>query len=97
MVHPGRHERAPLEIVTVLREVCTSCRALFALCFCILPNPLITFLSCYLAPSKAGADLGRVIIAHVDRTLFALESLDALAATGVFIELDLFGVEIRCM
>lgn len=61
MVHPGRNEHAPAEIVAVLRA--------------------------------AGADLSRVIIAHIDRTLYTLEAVDALVATGVVLELDLFGCE----
>eukprot|EP00048_Salpingoeca_helianthica_P000209 m.39971 g.39971 ORF g.39971 m.39971 type:complete len:357 (+) comp10236_c1_seq1:578-1648(+) len=62
MVHPGRDESAPLEIIDVLRE--------------------------------AGAVLPRVIIAHIDRTVFTSAMLDALAATGVVLELDLFGNEV---
>lgn len=62
MVHPGRHESAPMQIVDILRE--------------------------------AGADLSRVIIAHIDRTLYTLEALHQLADSGVVVELDLFGNEV---
>lgn len=41
----------------------------------------------------AGADAGRVIISHIDRTIFDDERLFRLADSGVVIELDLFGQE----
>ncbi len=44
---------------------------------------------------QAGADLSRVVIAHIDRTIFSPATLTRLAATGVVIELDLFGNEVR--
>lgn len=62
MIHPGRNEDTPQEIVDILRE--------------------------------AGADLSRVVIAHIDRTIFSPATLTRLAATGVVIELDLFGNEV---
>lgn len=40
-----------------------------------------------------GADLTRVVISHIDRTIFDDERLFRLADTGVIIELDLFGME----
>ncbi|UPT64793.1 MAG: hypothetical protein M0D54_10000 [Hyphomonadaceae bacterium JAD_PAG50586_4] len=42
---------------------------------------------------REGADLTRVIISHIDRTIFDDERLYRLADTGVVIELDLFGME----
>lgn len=39
------------------------------------------------------ADLSRVIMSHVDRTIFDDDRLFALADTGIVIELDLFGME----
>ncbi|GAA2826291.1 phosphotriesterase family protein [Kribbella solani] len=42
---------------------------------------------------KYGADPGRTIMSHVDRTLWAPEDLTALAETGCYLELDLFGQE----
>jgi phosphotriesterase-related protein len=43
---------------------------------------------------RAGLDLRRVIVAHVERTIFDPERLRALADTGCYVEYDLFGVEI---
>lgn len=65
-VHPGRHPRAPFEIVEILAE--------------------------------AGADLDRVAICHMDRTYPQGCDTDglgpaALAATGVMVEWDFFGIE----
>lgn len=40
-----------------------------------------------------GGDLSRVIISHIDRTIFDDERLFRLADTGCIIELDLFGQE----
>lgn len=61
MIHPGRHETAPLEIVRFLESV--------------------------------GADMGRTIMCHVERTMYRWESFNALAASGCYIEFDLFGHE----
>ncbi|HJR49614.1 MAG TPA: hypothetical protein VJ794_00825 [Gemmatimonadales bacterium] len=61
MIHPGRHERLPLEIVEVVR--------------------------------KAGGDLGRTIMCHVERTIADPAVLLELAASGVRLEYDLFGLE----
>lgn len=41
----------------------------------------------------AGAELGRVIIGHLDRTIFDRKILKELAATGCFLEYDFFGEE----
>jgi len=40
-----------------------------------------------------GAVMDRVVISHIDRTIFDLERLHRLADTGVVIEFDLFGQE----
>jgi phosphotriesterase-related protein len=61
MIHPGRHERLPLDIVDFIR--------------------------------REGADLGRTIMCHVERTIADRAVLLELAATGVFLEYDLFGLE----
>ncbi|MSO22801.1 MAG: aryldialkylphosphatase [Acidobacteria bacterium] len=58
-VHPGREERAPLEILDEL--------------------------------SAAGADLVRVVIAHLDRTVFNRDTLQKIAETGAYLSYDLFG------
>jgi phosphotriesterase-related protein len=42
---------------------------------------------------SAGAELGRVAIAHLDRTLTDASGLVALAASGVYLEFDCFGLE----
>jgi phosphotriesterase-related protein len=41
----------------------------------------------------AGADLARVIMSHVDRTIFDDDRLFRLADSGIVLELDLFGME----
>ncbi len=61
MIHPGRHERLPLQIVSFIQ--------------------------------KEGADLGRTIMCHIERTIADPAVLLELAATGVFLEYDLFGLE----
>jgi phosphotriesterase-related protein len=43
--------------------------------------------------ADAGADLGRVAMAHLDRTVQDLPGLAVLARTGVFLEFDCFGLE----
>ena len=42
---------------------------------------------------KEGSDLERVIICHIDRTIFDRAKLSELASTGVVLEYDLFGHE----
>jgi len=42
---------------------------------------------------QQGADLSRVIMSHLDRTIFDDERLFRLADTGVVLEFDLFGIE----
>ena len=61
LIHPGRHETAPLEIIEILDD--------------------------------AGADVGRVIMGHLDRTIAEFEALKSLAETGCYLEWDLFGNE----
>jgi phosphotriesterase-related protein len=61
MIHPGRHERLPLEIVDFIR--------------------------------REGADLERTIMCHIERTIVDPAVLLELAATGVYLEYDLFGLE----
>ena len=62
LIHPGRNNQAPFEILDVLAE--------------------------------AGADLGRVIMGHLDRTIFDVGELRELAQRGCYLEYDLFGWEI---
>ncbi|HEY3231067.1 MAG TPA: hypothetical protein VGJ87_17705 [Roseiflexaceae bacterium] len=42
----------------------------------------------------SGTDLTRVIIGHIERTVPSLDRLQALAATGCYLEYDLFGMEV---
>jgi phosphotriesterase-related protein len=42
---------------------------------------------------QAGGALDRVVMCHLDRTLLAIEPLRRLAATGCYLEFDLFGQE----
>jgi phosphotriesterase-related protein len=43
--------------------------------------------------ANAGADLARVVISHVDRTLFGVDDMQRVADTGVVLEFDFFGIE----
>ena len=61
LIHPGRNEHAPNEILEIL--------------------------------SNADANLNKVIVGHLDRTIFDIELLLDLASTGCFMEYDLFGLE----
>lgn len=61
MIHPGRHPRAPFEILDLV--------------------------------GKEGGDLARTIMCHVERTIADRAQLFELAATGVYLEYDLFGLE----
>ena len=61
LIHPGRSDQAPFEILDVL--------------------------------TMAGANLSRVIMGHLDRTMFDIESLIDLAAADCYLEWDLFGIE----
>ena len=40
-----------------------------------------------------GADLSRVVMAHLDRTVFEFEAVQRIAASGCYLEWDLFGNE----
>jgi len=60
-VHPGRHEKAPMEIIKIL--------------------------------DKAGADITRVIIGHLGRTISSFEDFIELANTSCYLEFDHFGRE----
>ena len=62
LIHPGRHDSAPMEIIGILAD--------------------------------AGADVSRVIMGHLDRTIENFETLAEIAATGCFLEWDLFGNEL---
>ncbi len=42
---------------------------------------------------EAGADIERVIVSHVDRTLFDVDDMERVADTGVVLEFDFFGIE----
>jgi phosphotriesterase-related protein len=61
LIHPGRGEGSPLEILGILLE--------------------------------SGADLGRTIMGHLDRTVFDRGVLREIAETGCYLEWDLFGSE----
>ena len=43
--------------------------------------------------AKGGADLSRVIMSHLDRTVFDVDELLGIAASGCYLEWDLFGNE----
>ena len=43
--------------------------------------------------AAAGADLGRTVMCHTERTIFDRQKLSALALTGITIEYDMFGHE----
>ena len=43
--------------------------------------------------ANGGADLSRVIMGHLDRTVFDFQALQSIAASGCFLEWDLFGNE----
>jgi phosphotriesterase-related protein len=42
---------------------------------------------------QAGGDMSRVVISHIDRTIFDLDRMLRLADSGVTLEFDLFGTE----
>ncbi len=60
-IHPGRNDRAPLEILEIL--------------------------------AAAGADLSRVVMSHMDRCGYSIETRLRLLDAGCYIEYDLFGFE----
>ena len=43
--------------------------------------------------ANAGADMSRVVMAHLDRTVFGFDALQSIAASGCYLEWDLFGNE----
>ena len=43
--------------------------------------------------ASGGADISRVIMGHLDRTVFDFDALQTLAASGCYLEWDLFGNE----
>ena len=43
--------------------------------------------------AESGADIPRVIMGHLDRTVFDMETLRGIAASGCYLEWDLFGNE----
>ncbi|PZC44181.1 MAG: phosphotriesterase-related protein [Chloroflexi bacterium] len=61
LIHPGRDETAPMEILEILAE--------------------------------AGANLERVIMGHLDRTVFSDDTTIEIAKSGCYMEYDLFGNE----
>ena len=62
LIHPGRDEKAPLDIINILRGV--------------------------------GVQTERVIMGHIDRTIFSEDRLLELAEPGCYLEWDLFGTEV---
>ena len=60
-IHPGRNDRAPLEILEIV--------------------------------GSSGVDLKRVVMSHMDRCGYSLETRLELLKAGCFIEYDLFGFE----
>ena len=43
--------------------------------------------------ANGGADVSRVVMAHLDRTVFEFDALERIAASGCYLEWDLFGNE----
>ena len=43
--------------------------------------------------ANSGADISRVIMGHLDRTVFDFDALQSIAASGCYLEWDLFGNE----
>ena len=62
IIHPGRNEESPIEIVRILQE--------------------------------AGADIDKTVMSHLDRTVFDQSKLLELASEGIYLEYDLFGIEV---
>lgn len=61
LIHPGRNERAPLEIIKFIE--------------------------------REGGNVERIIMGHIDRTIFSPSILKETASTGACLEFDLFGHE----
>ena len=57
------------------------------------PRTLDGTLDALIVLRDAGADLARVIVSHVDRTLFCVDDMQRVADTGVVLEFDFFGIE----
>ncbi len=57
------------------------------------PRTLDGTLQALAALRDAGADLERVIVSHIDRTLFAVDDMQRVADTGAVLEFDFFGIE----
>ena len=49
--------------------------------------------ACALVLAESGADLGRVIMGHLDRTTTDYDVLTEIAQSGCYLEYDLFGLE----
>ena len=62
IIHPGRDQDSPAEIVRVLQET--------------------------------GADITKTVMSHLDRTIQDDAILLELASTGIFLEYDMFGIEL---
>lgn len=50
-------------------------------------------MACIRLLEAAGADLSRVSVSHIDRTLVTVEQMTELAASGCYLEFDMFGQE----
>jgi len=57
------------------------------------PRTLDGVLAALAVLRDAGADLERVIVSHIDRTLFAVDEMQCVADTGAVLEFDFFGIE----
>lgn len=57
------------------------------------PRTLDGTLTALAVLGDAGADIARVIVSHVDRTLFAIDDMRRVADTGAVLEFDFFGIE----
>ena len=57
------------------------------------PRSLTGTLEAIAVLQDATADIGRVIVSHVDRTLVTVDGMRRLADTGAVLEFDFFGIE----
>ncbi len=57
------------------------------------PRTLAGTLQAIATLRESGADIERVIVSHVDRTLFSVDDMARLADTGAVLEFDFFGIE----
>ena len=87
IIHPGRDERSPFEILDVLEAAGTddtgSTERL---------SPATTHHS-LLSPFLSGADISRTVMSHLDRTIFEDSKLLEFARRGCYLEYDFFGIE----